>query len=383
MVRYLATRLNGDGTETLVADELPLAGGQVQRALSGPGGMSGSISVEVARLVGQGGVPVFAAGRTAIYAESQHGIILGGGILPVDGVTRQGPGVTLNATGFSGFLDNLPYKGNSNWAAHRMPGEGGAGIQADPADLIRHAWGHVQARPAHNLGMVVDSTVTPVRVGTELREVEFTTGTGEDVSFEAGPVRWTEWGTPDLGKEVDDLAVATPLDYRDHTAWAGDVIAHRLLLGYPQLGSRRHDLSFTVGVNVIAEPSVTAGPTVSDVLVLGAGEGSAMKRGWAHRDPGALGGTVTLTDKTITSNAAANRRAQAYLAAAGGDLIDSVTVTDHANAPIGSWAPGDVIRVLGSGVGWAGDLDVWVRVLSDVTDLQAGTAVLSVTTAGA
>src|SRR5690554_1516616 len=51
-MRWLATRLHGDGTETIVADELPVTGGTVQRALSGPGGCSGTVPVEVARLQG-------------------------------------------------------------------------------------------------------------------------------------------------------------------------------------------------------------------------------------------------------------------------------------------------------------------------------------------
>lgn len=51
-MRWLATRLHGDGSESLIADELPVSGGQVQRALSGPGGASGTIPVEVARLQG-------------------------------------------------------------------------------------------------------------------------------------------------------------------------------------------------------------------------------------------------------------------------------------------------------------------------------------------
>lgn len=50
--RVVLTRLHGDGTETVVADEVPVSGLRVMTAVSGAGGVTGSITPEVARLRG-------------------------------------------------------------------------------------------------------------------------------------------------------------------------------------------------------------------------------------------------------------------------------------------------------------------------------------------
>src|SRR5690625_479457 len=165
-MRWLATRLHGDGTETIVADELPIAGGTVQRSLSGPGGVSGAIPVEVARLTGD----VLVAGVTGLYCLSDHGTVLGDGILTEDS-GREGERYVLDAVGHAAYPAGMPYDGNDQW------------IQVDPADLIRHAWDHVQSQPRHNLGVTLDDTTTPVRVGTEEEDVSFETGSGERGDF--------------------------------------------------------------------------------------------------------------------------------------------------------------------------------------------------------
>lgn len=454
MMRWLATRLHGDGTESLVADELPVAGGRVQRALSGPGGVSGTIPVEVARLAGtreaaeqamlavsgktrivygdavpvpdvtalwlrgSGRVPhvyhvpggfgglafgegvfggeeggtgrwvpatdpallaaaqieherVLVPGITGLYCLTDHGAVLGGGILTEDSA-RAGAVFDLDARGHAGFLAGAPYDGDRQW------------IGVDPADLIRHAWAHVQGRARHDLGVTVDATTTPVRVGEEERDVSFETGAGERVDFTAGPVKWNYWTTHDLGREVDRLAVETPIDYAMAHTWDArhSTMSHRLRLGYPRLGRRRPDLNFTVGVNVIDEPAVEGGGAVSDVLVLGAGEGSEARRGRAHRPGKTLGRTVVIVDKTLTSNSACAAVAQQHLDwLAGSDEISTLTVADHPNAPLGSWQVGDDIRIQGNDAGWAGGLDLWVRVLSDELDPETGRATLTVTRA--
>lgn len=368
MTRVLATRLHGDGTETVVADELPVTAPKVMRALTGAGGLTGSITPEVARLRDSNG-PVLLPGRTAVYALSEHGVVLGGGVL-TPGTTRQGAHLRVTCAGHAGYLAGQPYDGVDQW------------VGVDPADLIRHAWARIQSRAHHDLGMVVDATTTPVRIGTPERDVSFTTGAGEDVEFTAGPVKWNYWTTHDLGRVVDQLATSIPIDYTAAHTWDGATVTHALRLGYPRLGRRRHDLVFEVGVNILTDPSVGTADDVSDVVVVGAGEGSSARRGTAHRDPGGLGRTVTVIDKTLTSDAACATRARQHLDwLSGGDEVTTITVHDHPNAPLGSWAMGDDIHVRGNHAGWAGDLDVWVRVLSDETDPHAGTAVLTVTRA--
>lgn len=310
-------------------------------------------------------------GITGLYCLTDHGVVLGGGILTEDS-GREGPTYALDAHGHAGFPEGMPYDGNRQW------------IQIDPAGLIRHAWEHVQSRPRHNLGVTLDDTTTPVRVGHPEEEVSFETGAGEQVDFTAGPFKWNYWSTHDLGREIDSLAEDTPIDYLMTHRWDrnNSTVSHHLRLGYPRLGRRRHDITFTVGVNVIAEPQVTVALDVNRVLVVGAGEGSDARRGWATRSTRALGRTVVLTDKALTSNSACVQAAQRHLDwLSGEDEVTTVTVRDHPNAPLATWTPGDDIFIDGSGAGWAGDLGVWVRVLSDDIDPEVGEATLTVTRA--
>jgi hypothetical protein len=44
-----------------------------------------------------------------------------------------------------------------------------SGIQVDPSDVIRSIWTHVQSKPESNLGIVVATTTTPVRIGEAAR----------------------------------------------------------------------------------------------------------------------------------------------------------------------------------------------------------------------
>src|SRR5690625_6762131 len=79
-MRWAATRIHGNGTETLVADELPVTGGTVQRALSGTGGASGTVPVEVARLQG-----TRAAAEQAMLAVSGKSRLAYGTVEPPPG----------------------------------------------------------------------------------------------------------------------------------------------------------------------------------------------------------------------------------------------------------------------------------------------------------
>ncbi|QUC01228.1 hypothetical protein [Cellulosimicrobium cellulans] len=189
---------------------------------------------------------------------------------------------------------------------------------------------------------------------------------------EAEPVELVWWATHDLGAVIDDLADAAPFDYLEHTRWAGDRLAHRLQLGYPTIGTRRHDLRFAIGENVTVVPALSADDDdyASDVLALGAGEGKAMVRAELHRDGPGLRRVAVYTDKTARTKTAltnAARRELAWLTGQG--RLTTLTVADHPHARLGSFDVGDEIRVVGR-AGWV-DLDTWGRVVELVIEPEA------------
>jgi hypothetical protein len=148
--RYIAARLNGDGTETFLSYDVPISGCQVTDVLSGAGSISGTITPEVAALQDEAGNPLFVPWSTAIYAEAD-GQIRGGGIL--SGLEEHGPNLVLDAVSFTGYANGMPYTGRESYA------------NADPLDIVRHLWDHLQQASQGNVGMVLGGQTTQVRIG--------------------------------------------------------------------------------------------------------------------------------------------------------------------------------------------------------------------------
>lgn len=370
MWRYILTRVNGDGTETPLHWDVPLSSPQITEYLSGPGGIGGTITPEIQDLKDDNGRPLIVPYATAIYAE-QDGHIRGGAI--VTDPTEQSGSLALDSIGFSGYIAGMPYFG-----------EQAPQIQVDPLNMARHIWAHAQSRPMANIGLVLDSTTSPVRIGTKETDVNFTTGSGDEVSFQSGPYQLADWKTSDLGKEFDDLAKGTPFEYRVDHAWIGgtDQISHRMRIGYPRIGRTRHDLRFVVGENLTVEPPIdyASDDYANGVLVLGAGEGRKMVRAYGEKRDGRLLRVAVVTDNSITSKAAANTRVALELRRRQGlpVLGDTITVADHDHAPFGSYDVGDEILIETGDEGWSGYLATWCRILSITLSPEDGTAKLSV-----
>lgn len=347
--RYLAQRLTGDGKGEFIDMALPLAGVQIEDVLSGPGRISGAIAPEVMRLKGPDGRPLLEEWSTAIYAE-KDGEIRGGGILVHSEFT--GAEWRLDAMGFCGYAQGMPYTDSTFF------------VGADPADIFRHAWDHLQSQLGGNIGLVVDGTTTPLRLGTALDQIEYDTQNGP-MRFESGPYKLTWYLTDDIGRALDDLAAQTPFEYLEEHTWKGETIEHRLRLGYPTVGVRRPELRFVIGENVSTVPTLERDGEdyANEILALGAGEGRDMVRATDARPDGRLRRVAVVTDKTARSPSAAQSLARQELALRQGiEGIADLSVRDHPHARIGSWRPGDEIRVQGK-LGWI-DLDAWCRVLS-------------------
>ncbi|MER7164490.1 hypothetical protein ABT336_00205 [Micromonospora sp. NPDC000207] len=146
--RYIAQRAT---TREWLDWDLDLRRDELTRALSGPGSLRGTLSPDVGRLRAPDGRLLLEPWGTLLYAEAD-GQIRWGGIV----VSSQTAGATwsIEAAGMTTYPHGLPYL--DEWSR----------VQVDPANAIREIWRHVQDQPDGDLGMIVDPTTTPVRLGT-------------------------------------------------------------------------------------------------------------------------------------------------------------------------------------------------------------------------
>lgn len=353
--RYIAARLNGDGTETILDPELPLLDASMTKVLSGPDGLRAKLSPATARLLDGSGQPILRPWSTAIFAE-QDNVIRHGTIITSLSKDDGGAGLSLTGVGFTAAIKGQPYVGSVFF------------VQKDPLDIARHIWDHWQSFRGGNLGLQIDRTAKVGKlIGTKLEQVQFDTQAGP-VSFEAGPYKLNEWETDDLGGKFDALATDYGFDYREDHAWnaARSGFVHTLDFGVPRIGRRRPDLRFVVGENVMVPPTETsdANAYYDTVLVRGAGEGATMKRAIVPRaSETRLRRVYIETDNTLKSTAAAAARGNGLLPFLTGQAdVTSIAVYDTPQAGLGSWTEGDEV-LLQTDTEW-GDSSIWCRILS-------------------
>lgn len=454
-MRYFATRLNGDGTETLIADYLPLSGVSWTKEVSGVNSFTASITPEMMSLKAPDGSHVLLPWSTAIYAEDEEAGVIRHGTL-LKSARAKGADLSLTGVGFMAYLDGMPWTD----APQKL-------YNADPAEVIALIWRTVQKHPGGNIGMSVDTLDVKAAVGTRTyttnkppeptsstktttttaatittttavkweyfkdRNVQTTTTTKATKNKKTGKTTTTKtvttktayatkrvvtlvqtydgtgkltgsktttttlaasakvtllttsvdndepfvlagYATADLGQTVTDLIAAGSIDYREHHYWDGDKIAHRLELGYPRLGKRLTSLVFDTRVNCLEVPEVEidADDYASHILVLGAGEGDKMVRGQAEMAaPPRLRRVKTIERKGIGRTATAQTAAQSYLKLYNTFPTDvaSLIVKDSDLAPYGSWDVGDEVILRGP-TGWGGELNQYVRILSETYD---------------
>jgi hypothetical protein len=368
---YHAARLNGDGTETWLDHDIPLQRVSIKDELSGPGHLRGLIAPEVARLRTEDGKPMFEPWSTVIYPEA-NGSIRGGFI--VVGARESGSNLNLECVGFTGYAQGTPYDGEYSET------------NVDPLDVAREIWAHIQSQPGGNIRLAVDDTTSDVRIGTEESTWSSTStngNTGETTQnggSKLTPYKLGWFANNNLGQKFDELAKNTPFDYRTEHEWDGEIVTHRLVMGYPNLGRRKHDLRFMVGENIYRIPNINylEDDYASEVMVLGAGEGRKMIRGTAKTEPTRLRRVQVVVDKGLDSKGLADRAADDELKVRSGDVdIREIGVMDHPSAPLGSFVPGDDILVQTT-EGWTDELAIWCRVLAITYEPESGVSRVSI-----
>jgi hypothetical protein len=325
----------------------PLSGAQVTRSLSAAASLSGTLPIELAHLTGR-----LREWGTAIYAV-EGDQLRGGGIIPDGGVSYDDQQVSIDAVGPSSWLHGQPWL-----TADRSY------IDADPATIDQDIWDRMQAWAGGFLGVTLDPLTTTKRIGEPERDVNFQTSTGQDVEFTAGPYRLSWWQTANVGQERARLLEDAGIEWQEVPNWApGQARAVRwhIRRAFPRLGARRHQ-RLTVGAEIIQVPPVQHEPYSSDVLVLGAGEGSATVSATASRTTDRLRRAALVTAKGIGRRPTAETRARSEAARrTGTSVVGSIVVVPTETFDPWQVQPGDELPISGD-AGWV-QLDHWVRVI--------------------
>ncbi|MGA5670085.1 hypothetical protein ACPCTG_31965 [Streptomyces pseudogriseolus] len=324
-------------TGQVLHSALPLSDVEFGGELNGPGSFSGTLEP---RFV-QANVEALLPGRALIYAEAD-GFLRWGGL--VWDVAAEDGQYRLEAASWSSYL-------TARYDTHGQLNARGPYVNADPCTIIRAVWAYAQEQPDGNLGVIVDATSSSMKVGTP-----------------AEPWNSYWYETPNLGDHLDDLVSEEGAPQYTNTCryLTNGSIEKRLKLGYPRLGARRTDISFTTGVNIIDAPPVHyAGDEYANVIIgTGSGEGTATRRVETPSRDGGLRLEHVLALPTVNGIDVLGKRAAAELKRRRVmGQVESITVRDHPNAPLGSWQIGDDVHVTVNNqwVSWSG----WARVIAD------------------
>lgn len=337
MSRYLAVDLDAHaGVETIVVTELPLSDVEITEVLNGPTEMTATISPVPASLIDERGRSRLVPWRTAIFYDD--GEELRGGILQDEGTKLTGRDWSLEISGYLSYPVGMPYT------------ESYTRTDIDAFAAFREIWRHLQAQPGGKLNVAVDQGNSGKLIGRMVAQGEFDTENGP-ISFEYEPVSYRWWETDDLGAEQTKLAEGTPFEFWEEHRWSsdGESIVHRIRMAYPARSSVRSDVRFALGENVNVE-SWESLEYASEILALGAGEGSARIKAQVVRPGESRIRRVRVSDDASARTASAARSVgQAEIKNYLGDItvteIESILGHEH---EFDSLVPGDIVRLYGT-----------------------------------
>lgn len=346
-----AYRCTGDGRTTFLGD-IDATGISITQRL---GVDTGHVTVDWETLSqnAHDGLPMILSWSTQLWIESDQlpsGVMLGGF---VDTFTP-GETTTLPLVGLGGYPAGQPWRGE-DWY----------GVDVDPADVFTRIWRWLQDQPGGDLGIRINDYTTGVLIGKELEEVEFTTSTGETVSFDAGPVKLATGLTDDLGKKLEEMVAEGGFDWRVETRTDPQGhLAHTLIFGEggaPRAG-KTSQRRLVLDEDIVLLPEVSDTPEyASHVLVVGEGEGKDAVRALTTRpQPGRVTRCLTINDTTLKNPKQAAQRGEEEMAARYGDAI----ITRFAINDLDDINLGDAVFVQAD-LPW-GNVAQWVRV-SEIT----------------
>jgi hypothetical protein len=193
---------------------------------------------------------------------------------------------------------------------------------------------------------------------------------GTKVQHLMGPVAFelAWWNATDIGQEISSIQQEAVFDFKERHRWSDDRktdVLHKLEFGVPRIGTRKDDLRFVEGENIIIPGQVHRdGSTFSNWVVgIGAGQGSKTVRAPAAVPTDRLHRVIIYTDQTVTRPDRMYVKARRVLhSRLNMDAVVQIVVRNHSNAWFGTFQPGDDIPVrLRSG--WR-NTTIWSRIIS-------------------
>jgi hypothetical protein len=357
-------------TKEFIHWNLPLTNPRISYKLTAPNVFKAEIRTEMESIMNLD--PPLVEHATWLHVE-ENGQIRGSFILEPFVDENGNQKRQIEGIGFSDYL---------NWVHYQ--GEEYKGIQVDPANILRKLWAEAQKYEDGKLGVILNpDTTTPVKLGTESKDVEFETGQGENVSFEAGPYDLNWWEVTNLGTAAKKLFKDTPMEYIERSYWneyKTDVI-HYLDFRYPRTGAKRDDLIFRQGENMsepIPKIYKTQESLSTDFIFVGAGEGRTAVRANVSRRTGRLRRTHVVQNEDVKDINLAKSiiTFEANRITRGGTIIDKAVVnTEHINAPWGSFEQGDDIYLEGH-VAFYGQVRGYYRIVAYDYDRRTRRATL-------
>ncbi|WP_433701791.1 hypothetical protein [Nocardiopsis sp. CA-288880] len=376
-------------TDEWLSRDLPLSNLKVTTTLSGPCRVTGSIDPIYRDLIADDGELLLLPWKTWVWVEASDQI-RGGGL--VTDVKTAGSELDVEITGVTGCLTGQPLLNNLRWGG-KEAGTTGNGV--DPFDVYRALWTWLQSRAGGNLGVTVDSTSTPYRLGewhnTRALKEDGSLGPAKEIATTPVPIDkvWVPakdkkpvaasgktvywqyqlnwWDNHELGRVADEMARQTPYDYRERYSWASsakEAVVKHVPLGYPRLGGRSTKrFAEQENISEVLTIQRSGDDYANLVTAYGAGEGSKMLRANASVTDGRVRRSRTVERPDITSQAALQAVADDELRRWNSvEDILGFTVMDHPNARIGTFDVGDDVLVHAYS-GWA-PIDLWVRITS-------------------
>jgi hypothetical protein len=336
--------------------DLPISDAAVTYTLSGPTVITGRFNPERLDMQEIGLEPW----GTWIHMED-NGIIRASGILQPQKVEQAGEAISIEALGPSSYPVDTPFLNELSL------------INADPADIVRAIWAHLQGYPDGNLGVVVTGT-TPVRIGKPEPPAPPEGQEPDPNTKDDKPYSLVWWEGPDCGTEIANLAKATPFDFLERSEWNADKtdVVHYIDISHPRIGRRLNgpnDPRFIEGENIISGvgPQELSNYYASEVYLFGKGEGRTMVRGYAGRpnEKGRVRRVHIIDDSMIGDVLRANLLSSDELGKRNSLIeIDTIEVDGrHENARLGTFRPGDDILVIARAP-WFGMMQQWSRIVS-------------------